>query len=300
MKRKEKQTMLFSLLAGILLLIVGIIMAFKTDSQAMLMDALYDSVDTIIVILTIFLLKLYHEPISEKKPFGFLQLESFFILIKTFMILMLNISIVVNAVLLILDGGKIIDVKEISFFQFILFIGNLIPWLIIRNLNKKIDSPTLKVEILSWKSDTFYSLSLSIAFLAIHFLKGTFLNGIVPYFDQIVVIISSIIMIPDLYKVLKENISSVLLFAPSKEIVGEIKKIIEDNFKDSNIDIIYYDIIKTGRKIWVSSYFKIANEMIDIKELKEKTILCTKKLNDKIDNVYFELIPDVESYNIDV
>ena len=86
-REKEKRAICFSLIAGIILLIAGIMMAIKTDSKAMLADALYDSIDIIIVILTLFLIKLYHTPISEKKPFGFSQLESFFLLIKTFMIL---------------------------------------------------------------------------------------------------------------------------------------------------------------------------------------------------------------------
>ena len=81
MQEKEKKAISFSLIAGIILLIIGIMMSIKTDSKAMLADALYDSIDIIIVFLTLFLIKLYHTPISEKKPYGFSQLESFFLLI---------------------------------------------------------------------------------------------------------------------------------------------------------------------------------------------------------------------------
>lgn len=131
MQEKEKKAISFSLIAGIILLIIGIMMSIKTDSKAMLADALYDSIDIIIVFLTLFLIKLYHTPISEKKPYGFSQLESFFLLIKTFMILALNVSIIINAVISIINGGKEIDVVTVSLFQFILFIGNLIIWLIL-------------------------------------------------------------------------------------------------------------------------------------------------------------------------
>ena len=166
-KEKEKRAISFSLIAGIILLIIEIMMSIKTDSKAMLADALYDSIDIIIVILTLFLIKLYHTPISEKKPFGFSQLESFFLLIKTFMVLALNISIIINAIISIINGGKEIDVIEVSLFQFILFIGNLIIWLIIRNINKKINSPTIKVEVMAWKFDMIYSLGMAFAFFLI-------------------------------------------------------------------------------------------------------------------------------------
>lgn len=295
-REKERRAICFSLIAGIILLVIGIIMAIKTDSKAMLADALYDSIDIIIVILTLFLVKLYHTPVSEKKPFGFSQLESFFLLIKTFMILALNVSIIINAVISIINGGKEIDIIIVSLFQFILFIGNLIVWLIIRNINKKINSPTVKAEVVAWKFDMIYSFGMAFAFFVIQALKETNFKSIIPYFDQIVVIISSIIMLPEVFKVLKENITSVLLFAPNKDLTDEIKSIIEKNLLNTNMKILHYDIIKTGRKTWISSYFKSSDNIVDITQLKEITTKCLEELNERIGNIYFELIPDVENY----
>lgn len=293
-KKKEKEAICFSLIAGIVLLIIEIIMSVITDSKAMLTDALYDSIDIIIVILTLFLIKLYNTPISEKKPFGFSQLESFFLLIKTFMILALNISIIINAIISILSGGKEIDIIAVSLFQFMLFIGNLIIWLIIRNFNKKVNSPTIKTEVIAWKFDMVYSFGMAFAFFVIQFLENTIFKNIIPYFDQVVVIISSIVMLPELFKVLKENITSVLLFAPNKVLTDGIKKIIEKHLLNYNMEILHYDIIKTGRKTWISIYFKVPNNIVDIMQLKEITIKCSKELNEKIGNIYFELVPDVE------
>ena len=295
-REKERRAICFSLIAGIILLVIGIIMAIKTDSKAMLADALYDSIDIIIVILTLFLVKLYHTPVSEKKPFGFSQLESFFLLIKTFMILALNVSIIINAVISIINGGKEIDVITVSLFQFILFIGNLIVWLIIRNINKKINSPTVKAEVVAWKFDMIYSFGMAFAFFVIQALKETNFKSIIPYFDQVVVIISSIIMLPELFRVLKENITSVLLFAPNKDLTDEIKSIIEKNLLNTNMKILHYDIIKTGRKTWISIYFKSSDNIVDITQLKEITTKCSEELNKRIGNIYFELIPDVENY----
>ena len=295
-KKKEKEAICFSLIAGIVLLIIEIIMSVITDSKAMLTDALYDSIDIIIVILTLFLIKLYNTPISEKKPFGFSQLESFFLLVKTFMILALNISIIINAIISILSGGKEIDIIAVSLFQFMLFIGNLIIWLIIRNFNKKVNSPTIKTEVIAWKFDMVYSFGMAFAFFVIKFLENTIFKNIIPYFDQVVVIISSIVMLPELFKVLKENITSVLLFAPNKVLTDGIKKIIEKHLLNYNMEILHYDIIKTGRKTWISIYFKVPNNIVDIMQLKEITIKCSKELNEKIGNIYFELVPDVENY----
>ena len=126
--------------------------------------------------------------------------------------------------------------------------------------------------------------------------KETNFKSIIPYFDQVVVIISSIIMLPELYKVLKENITSVLLFAPNKDLTDEIKNIIEKHLLNTNMRTLHYDIVKTGRKIWISIYFRNSDNIVDIMQLKEITMRCSKELNEKIGNIYFELVPDVENY----
>lgn len=73
MEKKERKIILFSLFAGLVLLFIEIAMSIETNSQAMLMDALYDSIDIIIVVLTLFLINLYHKPISEKNHLDFLN-----------------------------------------------------------------------------------------------------------------------------------------------------------------------------------------------------------------------------------
>ena len=137
-------------------------------------------------------------------------------------------------------------------------------------------------------------MGLAAAFFIVQFLKGTRFNNIITYFDQIVVIVTSMIMLPDLFRLLKENITSVLLFAPNDELVAQIKSIVGKQFSSEKVKLVHYDIIKTGRKIWVSVYFKTNSNTVEMDKLKEKTQLCSEKLNKEIGNIYFELVPEVE------
>lgn len=117
MKSAEKKSIIISLIAGVILVVLEIIMAVFTSSQVVLADAVYDSTDIIMVIITMFLIKLYHKPISEKKPFGYLQLESIFILLKSLMLLAVNISIIINALTIIFNGGKWVDIQKNIYFS---------------------------------------------------------------------------------------------------------------------------------------------------------------------------------------
>ena len=76
----EKKILLLSFLSGIGFVIIELIYAIYSHSQSTLMDALYDASELVFIILLLFLTPLFHQPISEKHPYGFFQLESFFIL----------------------------------------------------------------------------------------------------------------------------------------------------------------------------------------------------------------------------
>lgn len=62
------------------------------------MDALYDAAELIFIILLLFLTPLFHRPISEKHPYGFFQLESFFILIKNIMLISVTLSVLTSVI----------------------------------------------------------------------------------------------------------------------------------------------------------------------------------------------------------
>ena len=297
-ERHERNAVLFSLFAGVLLLSAAIAMAIVSSSQAMIMDALYDAVDLIVVAMTLFLIRLYHRPISEKKPFGFSQLESFFLLVKTFMLLALNISVMTNAAILIAKGGREPDLAIVSLFQFLLFAGNFLTWFWLRKKNQRLHSPTVQVEVLAWKFDMLYSLGLSAAFLAVYFLRGTVIQGILPYFDPLVVLVSSALMLPDLFRVFRENITNVLLFAPDSELVEKIKSVVRESLASSDLQITQYDIIRTGRALWVSVYFRTECGSVRLQSLKEWTQICFLRLREVAGKIYVELVPDVGNNEI--
>lgn len=291
----ESKILLISLLAGIFFALAEFIVAIYTKSHSVLIDAAFDSTDMIIAGFTICLMPLYHKPISEKRPYGFLQLESIFIVIKSFMLIGITISLTVNSIQVAFNGGNITDNVFISKFQFVLCICNLIIFLILRKLNKNIDSPTASLEIYGWKLDVFYSLGMAIAFISSSLLLKTKLEFILPYFDQIIAIIVTIFMIPEAISVLKDSIRSVFLFAPNDEITEKIKSIISTSLDGSDIQIVFFDIVKTGRQTWVSAYFDNKTDILSIVELTKLTNKCNESLKSSFNNIYFELIPEIKT-----
>ena len=66
--KKEKNAMAVSLSGNVVFVIVEVAMAIFTGSQAVLLDAVYDSVEFFMLLPTIFLIPLLYRPASEKQP----------------------------------------------------------------------------------------------------------------------------------------------------------------------------------------------------------------------------------------
>ena len=116
----EKRILLLSFLSGVGFVIVELIYAVYSHSQSTLMDALYDASELVFIILLLFLTPLFHRPISEKHPYGFFQLESFFILIKNIMLISVTVSVLTSVIEKLFSGGSHINKGQVSLFQLIL------------------------------------------------------------------------------------------------------------------------------------------------------------------------------------
>ena len=289
-EKKEKSILLISFTAGLLFAIAELIFSIHSHSQSALMDAVYDGSELIFIALILFLTPLFHKPISEKHPYGYFQIESIFIIIKVFMMLSVSVSVSVGIIESALSGGNDVDKMQISVFQMFLGIASVIIFFIMNKLNRSLSSPTVNAELLGWKIDVAYSIGLSAAFFAATFLEKTPLAFIAPYFDQIVAVIVMLFMLPQSIKVLCSAIKDVFLFSPDEETVEEIKSICNNIMDESDFDPVFFDITKTGRHLWVSVYFKTAQDTLDIQQLKSMTDSINTQVSNLFENSTCELI----------
>lgn len=286
----EKNILWLSFITGVIFAIAEFIFAIYSKSQSVLTDAVYDFSELIIIIFTLFLTPLFHKPISEKYPYGFLQLESVFIIIKSFMILSVTVGIVANNINLALSGGNIVDDRKVSIFQFFQAIASAIVFVMMKRLNKKCSSPTVDTELLEWRLDILYSGGMSIAFFAGSFLKGTSLDFIYPYVDQLVAVAIICLVLPTNLKMLWKSIRDIFLFSPGDETVAMVKNICEEPMRKNGFVPVFYNVNRTGRHLWVSIYFRIHEDYLHVNRLYDMNDIMQKELISKIENCTCELI----------
>ncbi|MCI9598806.1 MAG: cation diffusion facilitator family transporter [Firmicutes bacterium] len=290
----EKRILKVSFAGSAAFLLAECIMAFLTGSHAVLMDCVYDIADIIMLGPFMVLVPLLYKPVTEKRPYGFSQVESLFIIIKTGLLIFITIQLVVESGQMILAGGHIVNAGAIAIFELIISVTCVTMYIVLNHLNKRYSSPTVKAEIYIWKLDALSTFGVGAAFVIQLVLQRTPLEWLSPYIDPGIAIIMALLLLREPVSMFWEGIKNLVLFAPKKEVMDHVREVAEGHLQKHHFAINFLDMIKTGRKTWIEIYIMQKEDLISIKELKQAHDEITQELKKEYQNVYLELIPEIE------
>lgn len=289
----EEKIMKLSLIGSILFMVVEGVMAYLTHSNSILMDFVFDITDLIMIGPFLVLVPLLYKPVTERRPYGFSQVESLFLIIKYSVLLFVTIRLVVDNVKSILNGGYTVNAGAIAIFEFCVFLGCLCMFLLLSYYSKRYESDTIRAELYIWKLDVISSIGVSVAFTAHVVLANTKFGFIVPYIDPIVAILMSVLLIVEPVKMIGVSLKELVLFAPNPEIMDEIREIAQKKMEDYPYQMQFLDVIQTGRKTWVEIYVSSENDTVSISSLCDIREGVKEELKGEFDQIYVEVIPDV-------
>ncbi|WP_461810939.1 cation diffusion facilitator family transporter [Faecalimonas sp.] len=293
-QKKERSALNISLIAGLIFSLLEVIIAIYTHSQAVLLDGFYDGVESIMIIISIGIVPLLYRSSNEKRPFGYLQIESFFVVIKGFTMIAITIGLIATNIEIVLNGGRHIAFSNIAYFELFATILSMFVIFLLRKKNAKTHSALVSMEIQEWTIDAIASLGMAIAFFLPLFIKVNWFSKIVPYLDQIIAILLSLFMLPTPIRTIITGLRDIFLIAPEEETVTEIKNIINPILDSYGYKQLSYDIIRTGRKLWISVYITFDKDLISISRLRIVQHLIIEALKKEYQDFYFELLPEVE------
>ena len=291
-EKKEKLILKMSFFSGLLFAVLEFIFAIYSHSQSSLTDAVYDTAELVFIALLLFLTPLFHKPISEKRPFGYFQIETIFIIIKGIMMLSVTLGVSAEVLHSVISGGNAVDNGLVSIFQCFLGIASIIIFIAMKRLSSNLSSPTIKAELLGWKLDIAYSLGMSFAFFISLYLEKTPFYFLSPYFDQIVAVIIMVFMLPESIKVLWRAIKDIFLFSPGKELVEKIKILCNPIMEQYHFKPVFYDITKTGRHLCIAVYFQIETDVLAMKDLATALKSVNEVVTAEFEECSCELIPE--------
>ncbi len=296
--KTEKRVLNLSFAGSVLFLLAEIFFAIYTGSKAVLMDCVYDIADMVMIGPFMVLVPLLYKPTTERRPYGFSQVESLFVLIKYCILLGVDVVLVMNCIKSILGGGNEVDASVLAAFELAVSAGCVIMYLVLRRFQKKYSSPSIKAELFIWKLDALSTLGVGCAFLVNLILIRTPLAFVCPFVDPGIAVILAIALIKEPIEMILDSLRSLVLFAPGEEIKEKLQMVCEEVLKKYGCELTFIDIIKTGRKIWSEVYFLPLGNTVDLSRLKEIHRELSERASAEFDSIFIELIPDVDEFHV--
>lgn len=290
----EKNVMRVSLVGSILFLLAEIFIAIYTNSHAVLMDCVYDLTDMIMLVPFYLLIPQLYKPVTERHPYGYAQVESLFIIIKTGLLIFITGQLLVESIKMILDGGHMVDAGFVAVFELIVSATCIIVYFVLNHMRKKYNSPTISAELWIWKLDSLSTLGVGLAFVGQVIIEHTPVAWLAPYVDPGIAFIVGAFLLKEPIEMFIEGIKNLILFAPKEEVVEEVRSVVEPCVESHGMKVNFLDVIKTGRKLWVEVYFVQDEDQVSIRELKEIHSTIYSSLKDKFDQLYLEVIPEMD------
>ncbi|MGL4338148.1 MAG: cation diffusion facilitator family transporter [Turicibacter sp.] len=291
---REQKVLKLLVIVSFAFVMLELVMSVFTKSQALLIDAVFDTSEFIMTWIAFKLLPLIHKPVSEKKPYGYLQVETLLVIIKGFMMLIVTLGIFVNSIQIIFDGGSLIEYDLIAIFNLFSTVISLAVFVMLYKSNQGIHSPLLTLEMKGWMLDALISFGLGIAFLIPLLIKHPVIEQLTPYLDPIVSIILGLFMLPLPLKTIVTGFKDIFLFAPEDEIMDYIKQTSDIILTEHGMINIVYDVWRTGRKIWVCIYFTPVEDTISVAHISMIQEELRNALHPDIPDVSLELLPSIE------
>lgn len=292
--KSERFALKVSLWSSAVFVLLELFMAVITSSQAVLLDAVYDGVELVMIIVSLTIIPLLYRPANEKHPFGYLQIESVFVVVKGTIMVAVTIGLVVNNIEIMLHGGRHIDFSIIAWFELAASIFSVIVIALLKKLNKTMTSPIVSMEIQEWRIDAIASIGMAAAFFLPKFIHTSWFESFTPYLDQGITVVLCLFMLPTPVKAITAGLRDLFLMPPEQETVDHIKSIIIPILDAYGYNKLYFDIVRTGRKLWISVYITFDRDEISISRFRIVQNFIIQALGKEYQDFYFELLPDIE------
>lgn len=292
--KSERIALKISLWSGAVFVVLELFMSIITSSQAVLLDAVYDTTELVMLLVSLRLVPLLYRPSSEKHPFGYQQIESIFVVVKGAIMVAVTLGLIVNNLEILFHGGRSINYSLTAYFEMLSCVMSIVILILLIRVNKSVNSPTVTMEIQEWKIDIVSAFGMTLAFFLPKMIHTSWMEAFSPFLDQGLTILLCICMLPTPVKAVIEGMRDLFLLPPDGDTVEQIKEIVTPILESHGYTELYFDILKTGRKLWISVYITFDRDDISISRFRHFQNMIISALSEVFQDFYFELLPDIE------
>mgnify|MGYP001123029138 CR=1 FL=1 len=282
MDQVEKRGLLISVGGSLSVGTAGLVFAVITESQAILLDGLFNLTYFIVGLFTLKVAKLVQQGDDEYFPAGYLFFEPLINGVKGMLILGISLMALWDAGRALFSGGRTISAGVAVIYG---LIASLVCWGVALVLRKKAagsNSPLLKTDAAGWIINAAISTATLIAFVSIVLLEKSSFSAVVPYMDPLLVVLVGAITLHVPVRMAWGALMELVNRSPSLEIRSTVQDAVEQTLADVPKQELQVRVLQPGRTRLVFVHVILATDaVVSVEEM--------DGLRDQLQRVLFEL-----------
>lgn len=241
-------------LSAIMAMVVGsvaMMAALATNSQAILLDGMFNLVYFGVALLTIRVSRMASGPDSDNYPFGYTYFESLVNAGKGLLILGVSGFALFDASIALLTGGSEIAIGlAIVYALFATLACSLTAWLLSRSL-KRLDSPLVRADQENWMVNSAISAAVLLAFCLIPILEYLAWSAPIPYVDAVLVIAVVLLCLGVPVRMASRAIKELLNKTPPDGLVRPVREAIDRALVGLPTRHVRVRMVRPGRMLYL-------------------------------------------------
>jgi cation diffusion facilitator family transporter len=252
--RAERRSLVASAAGNVVIACVGVTIALISDSQAILLDGLFNAIYFGTALFTLRVATLVRRGDDARFPYGYGFFEPLVNGLKGFLILGVSLLALVGSVEALFAGGRLIRPGlAVAYGVFAMAAGFLLMAITKRGA-KKSGSPLVKADADGWTVNAAVSACVLLAFATIFLIEDTSLDWLAPYVDPTVVLGVVLLSIGIPVRMAWKALMGLLNRTPSRELVDGISGVVEKGLADLPLRACFVRVIQPGRLRMVTAH----------------------------------------------
>lgn len=258
-RRLVQQSVYLSLVSNLSMAILGISVGLWIQSDAVMLDGFFNTVNLIMGCATLYITRLLQKPEGKQFNFGYTGFVPLLNLCKGLLVFGVSIFAFTGSLGALFHGGVPAKTGSAVIYAAIAATVCLIVALIQKNLAHRTQSPIVIVDAQNWLINGMISLAVGLAFGFATWLGTTPFKAFVPYSDPSIVIILVLISFPLPISVILSSVKQLMLGAPRKQLQQKVYSIIQESIKAYPCERYVLRMAETGSVLYLHFYWLLPN-----------------------------------------
>ena len=257
-RRLEEQALKLSIVGAAGMAILGIVFAFLTRSEAIMLDGLFSLIGFAMGWFSLQVSRRVIQPDDEVFQFGYASLEPLVNTIKGLLMAFLGVFALYSAVQALLHGGRPIVSGYALMYAIFVAVVCFVIFVVQRRAATRTHSPLVEVDARGWLIDGLLTVAVCLAFGVVVFIEKTAWALYVPYADPLIVIglVGGSAFLP--VRIIRTNLRELLLAAPAPDFQRQVRDTLGAAIGDFPIANTVLRMVKVGRSFYLQVYVVVA------------------------------------------